>query len=199
MALGYLLSIIHHLTFGRIDYREFLALAQQLGKIVLETPDRQPIGADDLKTRAAWNVATALRIDLEFEEMENVYTNPNYSTRTKQIQGPTWTHKPLEFYDETRIVDDNYNFRRGIFSIYEDGVQWVSNKGDLWLSMPYENIQHTQVTKSRYFFGLRKLNDLIIQLHSRKWESIYFANDNVEEIKQKVYEMWKNYLSNKAN
>ena len=70
MALGYLLSIIHHLTFGRIDYRDFLALAQQLGKIVLETLNRQPSWAYDLKTRAAWNVQTALGIDLKFEEME---------------------------------------------------------------------------------------------------------------------------------
>ena len=70
MALGYLLSIIHHLTFGRIDYREFLALGQQQGKIALETPNRQPIWAYDLKTRAAWNVQTALWIDLNFAEME---------------------------------------------------------------------------------------------------------------------------------
>jgi len=70
VALGYLLNIIHHLTFGRIDYREFLALAQQQGKIALETPNRQPIWAYDLKTRAAWNVQTALWIDLNFAEME---------------------------------------------------------------------------------------------------------------------------------
>ena len=70
MALGYFLSIIHHLTLGRIDYREFLALAQQQGKIVLETSNRQPIWAYDLKTRAAGSLATALRIDLNFEEME---------------------------------------------------------------------------------------------------------------------------------
>jgi len=70
LALGYLLSIIHHLTFGRIDYRDFLALAQQLGKIVLETPNRQPIWAYDLKTRAAWNVQNALWMELKPEEMD---------------------------------------------------------------------------------------------------------------------------------